>query len=153
MKDISLVLEKAISLSNGYDSKLISHEIEKLPNIWCRLEDDSNLNWYLISKSAEKSVIEYYGYLSSKYPVALLMEKCPKDIYELLSKKKVILGEYSQRCSCQESILKKYVENIDLIDDRFLYDENIPFNEELFLKIDEGTQYINPYDFSFDEIK
>ena len=84
MKDISLILKKAILLSNGYDSKLISQEIEKIPNIWCRLEDDSNFNWYLISKSNEKTIIEYYGYLSAKYPIALFMEKCPKEIYQLL---------------------------------------------------------------------
>ena len=153
MKDISLILEKAFLLSNGYDSKLVSYEIEKISNIWCRLEDDSNLNWYLISKSDGKSVIEYYGYLSAKYPVALLMKTCPKDIYKLLLAKGVLFEEYSERYSCKENILRRYVGDINLIDDSFLYDESMPFNEELFLKIDEGIRYINPYNFAFEDIK
>ena len=61
MKDISFILEKGILLSKDYNSKLISKKLEKISSIWCRLEDDSNLNWYLISKSNGKSVIEYYG--------------------------------------------------------------------------------------------
>lgn len=153
MKDISLILGKAVLLLNGYDSKLVSHEIEKIPNIWCRLEDDSKLNWYLISKSNGKSVLGYYGYLSVKYPVALLMKDCPKDICKLLSEKGVLIEEYCERYSCEENTLRRYVEDLNLIDDRFLYDESIPFDEELFLKIDEGTRYINPYDFAFDDIK
>ena len=153
MKDISLILKKAVLLLNGYDSKLVSHELEKMPNIWCRLEDDSNLNWYLISKSDGKSVIEYYGYLSKKYPVALLMKDCPKDICKLLSQRGVLLENYCERYSCEESILRKYVGNINFIDDRFLYDERIPFDEESFLKIDEGISYINPYNFAFGDIK
>ena len=45
------------------------------------------------------------------------------------------------------------MEDINLFDDRFLYDESFPFDEELFLKIDEGIRYINPYDFAFEDIK
>lgn len=153
MKDISLILKKAVLLSNGYDSKSVSYEIEKIPNIWCRLEDDSNLSWYLISKSDGKSVIEYYGYLSTIYPVALLMKECPKDICKLLSEKGVLLEEYCERYSCEGSVLRGYVGDIKFIDDRFLHDGSIPFDEELFLKIDEGIRYINPYNFAFDDIK
>lgn len=154
MKDVSLIFKKAVLLSNGYDSKSVSHEIEKIPNIWCRLEDDSNLRWYLISKSNGKSVIEYYGYLSTIYPVALLMKECPTDIYKLLSEKDVLIEKYCERYSCEEDILRRYVgENINLIDDRFLFDESIPFDEELFLKIDEGIEYINSYNFLFNDIK
>lgn len=153
MKDLTLIFEKAVLLLNGYDSKSVSHEIEKIPNIWCRLEDDSNLGWYLISKSDGRSVIEYYGYLSTKYPIALLMKECPKDVYKLLSEKGVLLEEYCERYSCEESILRRYVGDINLIDDRFLYDESIPFDEEAFLKIDEGIRYINPYNFAFDDVK
>ncbi len=87
------------------------------------------------------------------YPVALLMKECPKDIYNLLSEKGVLIEEYCERYCCEESILRKYIGDINFIDDRFLYDESIPFDEELFLKIDEGMRYINPYNFAFDNIK
>ncbi len=153
VKDISVTLEKAIKLSNEYHSENISHEIEKIKNVWCRLEDDSERNWYLISKSNKKSVIKYYGYLSVKFPIALLMESCTTNIRDLLLKNGVILEKYCKSYCCNENILKQYTENKIFIDDRFLYNENIPFNEELFLKIDEGIQYINPYYFTFDDIK
>ncbi len=153
IKDISLTLERAILLSNEYHSELISHEIEKITNIWCRLEDDSSLNWYLISKSTGKSVEKYYGYLSRKFPVALLMKDCPNDVRNLLLRNGILLEKYCERYSCEQTVLKQYIENKVLIDDRFLYDENIPFDEETFFKIDEGIQYINPYNFTFDEIK
>ena len=153
MKDLTLVFKKAFSLSDEYDSKSLSNKLEKLPNIWCRLEDDSNLRWYLISKSNGKSVVECYGYLSAKYPIALLTKKCPDDISHLLSSEKIIIEEYHERYSCEETIMRKYVEDINLIDDRFLYDEKISFDEEAFLKIDEGIEYINPYNFAFEDIK
>lgn len=85
--------------------------------------------------------------------VALLMKECTKDIYKLLSEKGVLLEEYCERYSCEESILRRYVGDINFIDDRFLYNESIPFDEELFLKIDEGIRYINPCNFAFDDIK
>ena len=138
-------------MSKEYDSKSVAHEIEKISNTWCRLEDDSNLNWYLISKSNGKSVIECYGYLSAKYPISLLMKECPKDIYQLLAEKGVLIEEYCERYSCEESVLKEYIGDTNLIDDRFLYDESIPFDEEIFSKIDEGIRYINPYNFAFEK--
>lgn len=153
MKDISVILEKAVLSMDGYDSKLISYEMEKEFDIWCRLEDDSNLRWYLISKNNGRTVTEYYGYLSEKYPVALLMKNCPKNIYALLLEKGILVEEYCKRYSCEEKILKKYVGDIKFIDDRFLYDDKMPFNEEIFLLIDEGVRYINPHNFAFDDIK
>lgn len=153
MKDISTVLEKALLYSSKYNPDELSLQIERISDIWCRLEDDSNLKWYLISKNDGKLVVEYYGYLSVKFPVALLMKNCPNNIRKLLIENKVFLEEYCDRYSCDETILKKYVEDKVLIDDRFLYDGYIPFSEELFLKIDEGIDYLTPYNFRFDDIK
>lgn len=153
MKDISQLLEKASLEANQYDSKHISRAIEKVPNIWCRLEDDSNFNWYLIGKNDGESVVSYYGYLSSKFPVALLTEDCPDAVYRILSVSGISIDKYCKRYSCRADVLRRYVNDIELIDDSFLYDDSLQFDEEIFLKIDEGTRYINPRNFSFDEIK
>ena len=153
LKNISKSFEKALKVVENFDVHVVSKEMEKIPDIWCRLEDDSNLNWYAISRNNGKTVIEDYGYLSARFPIAVLMKGCPIIICKLLSEKGVIIEEYNERYSCEEKILRKYVDDIILIDDRFLYDENIPYNEELFLKIDEGINYINPYNFAFDDIK
>lgn len=153
MKDISLLLGRAILKVEQYDSEVISRKIEEIPDVWCRLEDDSNFNWYLISKNNGKSVVTYYGYLSSKFPVALLMETCPDEIRKILSINGISTEQYCTRYSCDAEVLKRYVDNIELIDDSFLYDANQPFDEALFLKIDEGLKYINPRSFSFEELK
>lgn len=153
MKDISQTLELALTLNINYDSKLVADELEKIPNIWCRLEDDSKFNWYLISRSNGKTIEQYYGYLSTKYPVALLGKDCPVSISLLIKKMGILKEELCERYSCNEWILKYYVKDCMIIDDRFLYDENIPFNEEIFLKIDEGINYINPYSFTINDIK
>lgn len=153
MKDISIIFDKASQMTNNYNARLLSREIEKEANIWCRLEDDTNFNWYLISQNNGKSIIKDFGYLSAKYPVALLKKKCPNYIYKLLSKNGILIDDYCERYSCIESVLRRYVGDIDFIDDRFLFDESIPFDEELFLKIDEGINYINPYNFNLNDIK
>lgn len=153
MKDISIVLERASSMENRYDAKYISRMVEQIPQVWCRLEDDSNFNWYLISKSNGKSVISYYGYLSSRFPVALLKGECPHEIYRQLSENGILIDEYSERYSCNENVLRRYVDDIVFIDDRFLYDESISFDEQAFSQIDEGIKYINPYSFTLEEIK
>lgn len=153
MKDISKVMQAAIEKSDTYNSETISKKLEKYHEIWCRLEDDTNMNWYLISETDGKSVKRYLGYLSHKFPIAFLYENCPQEIKEYLHNENILLEEYVDRYSCKENILKQYIDNVKMIDDRFLYDDTIPFNEDVFLEIDEGIQYINPYDFSFDSIK
>lgn len=153
MKDISNILNEAIKKSNKYNLEIISNELENMPNLWRRLEDDSQMNWYLISETDGKSVKSYLGYLSKKYPVALLYEKCPQEIKEYLKRKEILFDEYRDSYSCDENILKQYIDDVIMIDDRFLYDETIPFDEEKFLMIDEGIQYVNPYNFSFESIK
>ena len=94
MKDITLVFEKAIAFRNGYNSKQIASEIEMNADSWCRLEDDSNLKWYLISKNNGKTIIKYYGYLSRMYPVAIMMEDCPNEILKILFNSEVIVEKY-----------------------------------------------------------
>lgn len=154
IKDVSLIFKKAMLISKEYKPNLISKDLEKLTNIWCRLDDDTNLNWYSITKVDKDFfyVIEDYGYLSRKFPISILMKNCPKNIRNLLYKNGILCENYCERYSCEEEILKNYVDHVSFIDDSFLYDENIPFNQDLFLKIDEGINYINPNNFLFEDI-
>lgn len=151
MKDITLAFEKAIAFRNGYNSKKIAFEIETNTDSWCRLEDDSNLKWYLISKTNGESIIKYYGYLSRMYPVAIMMDNCPKEILNILFKSEVIVEKYCEKYSCDEKILSQFVDKL-LVDDGFLYNDKIPFDEELFNVIDDGGEYINPCGFRFEDL-
>ncbi|SEQ05920.1 hypothetical protein SAMN02910289_01144 [Lachnospiraceae bacterium RM5] len=151
MKDITLVFKKAIACRNEYNSKLIATKIEMNYDCWCRLEDDSNLKWYLISKTNGKTVIKYYGYLSKTFPVAIVMDDCPNEIVTFLFESGIIVEKYYKKYKCDEIVLKQFVDK-HIIDDSFLFNEKIPFNEELFSIIDDGIDYINPCDFRFEEL-
>lgn len=155
MKDITDILKKAVSLKDNYNSQMVADEIEKLSSIWCRLEDDSNLRWYLISESNGKTVVKYYGYLCVKYPIAFLMDDCPPEIIKIIKRKNILCEKFYEKLSCSPEVLSKYIDasDVDFIDDSFLNDDSIPFDEELFLKIDEGIVYLNPYNFTFENIK
>lgn len=152
VKDLSCVFGKAIAKAEKYNSKLIADELELKFGIWCRLEDDSNLEWYLISENNGKTIVNYYGYLSKRFPVAIIKDICPDDICRVLHKREVLIEKYYERYMCDEFILNKFVADKSIIDDRFLYEGNIPFNEELFLRIDEGERYIKPYNFTIEEL-
>ena len=155
MRDISSTFERAIKNKDNYNSRLVSKEIEKIPNIWCRIEDDSSRKWYTISLSNGKTVIEEYGYLSCSFPVALLKDNCPPVIFDILDRHNVLCERLYASFSCEPKILEQYIniQEIALIDDRFMEDDSFPFDEELFLKIDDGVNYINPYKFTFEDIK
>jgi len=155
MRDISSTFERAIKNKANYNSRLVSKEIEKIPNIWCRIEDDSRRSWYTISLSNGKTVMEDYGYLSCSFTVALLKDNCPQIIYDILCKHNILCERLCELFSCEPEILEQYIDTQDiaLIDDRFMEDDSIPFDEEVFLSIDEGINYINPYRFAFDDIK
>lgn len=155
MKDITDILKRAVNLEENYNSKMVADEIEKIPDIWCRLEDDSNLRWYLISANNGKTVVKYYGYLCVKYPVAFLMDDCPPEVIKIIKEKTILCEKFYERLSCSPEVLSKYIDtsDFDLIDDRFLNDDSIPFDKESFLKIDEGIAYLNPCNFTFENIK
>lgn len=152
MKDVSKSFEKAILLSKEYDVRILENKIEQLQNIWCFLDYDSNYDWYVVGKNNGDSLIEDYAYLSTKFPIVLVRKNCPKNVYNLFLENNIVIEEFCENYCCDENILKHYVTHIALINDNFMYDENIEFNMETFYKIDEGINYINPYNFSFWDI-
>lgn len=128
--------------------------LENLPNIRCVFYDDSPFdNWYLITRDDEKEVAEYYGFLSYRFPVAILMENCPDNIRNLLKDNNILTGDFHRRCSCDEDILKQYApkSNLPIIDDRKLLDGRISFDSQDFIQICSFS-YMSPYDFDFSDI-
>ena len=152
-RDISKVFETAVKQSKNYHSNDIADKLETINKMWCRLEDDSRRNWYLISETDGKTVTDYYGYLCSMFPVALLMNGCPESIAKLLEDNNVFIEKYCEHYYCEESVLKEYVDDVAFIDDSFLYNNDIPLDFELYGKIEKGIKYINQYNFEFEEIK
>lgn len=152
MKDVSKSFEKAILLLKEYDVSILENKIEQLENIWCFLDYDSNYDWYVVGKNNGVSIIEDYAYLSTKFPIVLVNKNCPENIYNLFLESNIVIEELCEKYCCDENILKHYVTHIPLINDNFMYNENIEFDMEMFYKIDEGINYINPYNFSFWDI-
>lgn len=150
IKDLTDIFIKGIINSADYNPKDIENKLEDLPNIWCRMCDDSLCNWYLISRSNAKDVAEYYGWLSCRFPVALIMENCPDNIRQLLNENGVITDDFSRKCSCDEDILRQYAPQscLHIIDDSKLIDGRISFDSEEFITIC-SYYYTEPYDFDF----
>ena len=153
-KDLTEIFKKGIFLSNNYNAVLISKLISKsINNISCEFYEDSNYNWYEIVRIENNFVIEIYGYLSYKFPVAILKNNCPKNIIDFLNNNNILIENYYDKYCCDDKILRIYVdERIPVINDNFLYDETIPFNEKLFLEIDELIIYVSSYNFTFEEL-
>lgn len=154
IKDLTDIFRKGILNSENYNPKTIQSKLENLPDIRCEFYDDSPLdNWYLITRDDEKGVAEYYGFLSYRFPVALLMENCPDNIRQLLNENGIITGDFSRKCSCDEDILRQYAPQscLHIIDDRKLIDGRISFDSQEFITIC-SFYYMSPYDFDFSNI-
>lgn len=154
IKDLTDVFTKGILNSENYNPKTIQSKLENLPDIRCEFYYDSPFdNWYLITRDDEKGVAEYYGFISYRFPVALLMENCSDNICKLLKENGIFTDEFHRRCSCDENILKKYAPeaNLPIIDDRKLLDGRISFDSQEFITICSFC-YLSPYDFDFRDV-
>lgn len=153
IKDLTDIFRKGILNSADYDPKAIENKLETLPDIWCLVNPDKFYNWYYIGLTNGKSLIEYYGFLSQRFPVALLMENCPDNVRELLEENGILTDSFSRRCSCDEEILKQYAPRLayHIIDDRKLLDGRISFDSDEFIVIC-SFHYMTPYDFEFYDI-
>ncbi|MDE5620777.1 MAG: hypothetical protein K2I80_09760 [Ruminococcus sp.] len=154
IKDLTDIFTKGILNSANYNPKTIQGKLENLPNIRCVFYDDSPFdNWYLITRDDEKGVAEYYGFLSYRFPVALLMENCPDNLRIFLKGNNIFTDKFYRRCSCEEDILRKYTPkaNLSIIDDRKLLDGRISFDSQEFITIC-SFHYLSPYDFDFSDI-
>ncbi|MCI5751754.1 MAG: hypothetical protein MR038_04635 [Oscillospiraceae bacterium] len=159
MKDLTDIFSKAIERSAEYRPEMIAGRLGRLYDINCLTEDDyADNNWYLISKRPIKSTEDLYGYLSCRYPVALLTKYCPKNIAAFLDFSKILLTDFEEPLSCDENILKQYVPDRHVFDEGFLDGCDYSFDDEryrmvLFRLEGKGKLYIDSGNFMFDEIK
>ncbi|MDE5771100.1 MAG: hypothetical protein K2I06_05650 [Ruminococcus sp.] len=148
IKDLTDIFRKGIINSAGYNPEIIEHQLENLTNI-CLWYDDWHFSWYYIYIKDEKGMTENCGFLSTHFPVALLMKNCPDNVRNLLKNNNIFTGNFSRRCSCDEEILKQYAsEELNIVDDRKLLDGRISFDSKEF-EIICSYYYTDPYDFDF----
>ncbi len=153
IKDLTDTFGKGILNLANYNFKDIQCKLETLPCIWCMDNPDKLDNWYYIGRTNGKSLIEKYGFLSCRFPVALLMENCPDNVRNLLKNNNIFTDDFSRKCSCDEEILKQYApqSSLRIIDDRKLLDGRISFDSQEFITIC-SFHYLSPYDFDFYDI-
>lgn len=152
MKDVTEIFGKAVDMQGDYQYRLVRNALEKDPGIWCMPDSDSNEKWSYIGRTDGNSIVENYGFICEGFPVALLKDECPDKVKTVLDKCGVLHTSFDEELSCEESILRSYLTDVLIIDDRFLEDDNLPFNDEAFEMITEGVRYTTPYRFAFDDL-
>lgn len=159
MKDYTEIFSKAIERKADYNAK----EVGKIINA----QSDLNFgdpdewvpeHWYLMSPALPFRYEDYYGYLSSEYPIALLSERCPDKLKQILDENKILYTELIEPLSCDENILRQYVHHKMVFDERFLDNCDYSFDDERFYlvmeRLETGYQrYVDSSNFMFDEIK
>ena len=152
MKDVTEIFRKAIDNQLEYHYRTVRFALESDPEIWCMHDPDTNEKWSFIGRTdGNYNMVEIYGYICDNLPVALLKDNCPEKIKKILEKCKVFFTSFDEELSCEESVLRNYLTNVLIIDDRFLEDESLPFDNEAFDKITDGCRYTTPYRFAFED--
>ncbi len=152
MKDVTTLFGSALDRSGSYLYTSVRSALEADNDIWCLADSDTNEKWAYIGKTDGESLTEYYGILCEAYPVAFLYDTCPCKIKAVLDKCGVEYTAFDEELSCDEAILHHYITDTLIIDDRFLEDDSLPFNQEAFDMIVDGRRYLTPYKFAFDDL-
>ena len=98
------------------------------------------------------------GYISSKYPAALLKSNCPDEFRESLESKNILCADLKEPMYCDEEILKKIADHKVVFDDNFIDDDDCDVESEkfkLFLDkfVDGNNSHVNSSGFYIDEIR
>ena len=152
MKDVTEIFAKAVENESSYLYKTAAFILESDGDIWCLPDSDTNEKWACIGRTNGSSIVESYGFICVKYPVALLKENCPDKVKRGLDKCGVYHTSFDEELSCDEAVLRNYLTDVLIIDDRFLENDSLPFDDEAFEKITEGCRYTTPYRFAFDDL-
>ena len=151
MKDVTEIFRKAVEMQKSYHYRTVHFALESDSDIWCMHDPDTNEKWAYIGRTDGNAMTESYGFLCNKYPVALLKENCPDKVKKVLDKCGVFHTEFDEELSCNEAVLRNYLTDTLIIDDRFLEDDSLPFDHEAFDKITDCCRYTTPYRFAFDD--
>lgn len=159
MKDYTEIFSKAIRYRAGYNAEKIGKIINAQENFnFGDFDEWIEEHWYLLSAKKIVSDDEYYGYLSSEYPVALLSESCPDRLKQILDENGIFHTELIEPLSCDEDVLKQFVHHKKVFDEHFLDDGDFSFEDERFAlvleRLENGFQrYVDASHFLFSEIR
>lgn len=151
MTDLTTIFSEGMRFAEEYNHfKLIRH-INSLEEILCDIDDDG-ANWDVIWTLVNRKT-EIFAFFSKMYPVALIKQKCPESVLNMLKKYGVLIAPFDSVFSCDATILKQYAPDRNILDDRFLTEEDFSLDDERLFFIYNNIKYITPYEFTFDEIR
>ena len=159
MKDYTEIFSKAGELKSGYDFTAVSSRINADHDLQCGDWDNWADNcWYRLCPKTPCSYDKCYGFICSSFPVALLTEYCPEALKQLLDEVGILHTELVEPMRCDEEILRKYVPQRIIFDERFMDNCDFSFDDERFFwvcqKLDTGHQnYIDAGSFYMAEIR
>ena len=120
MKDVTEIFRKAADEHDTYYYETVRYALESDPEIWCVPDSDSNEKWAYIGRTENNDMVESYGFLCVDFPVALMKDNCPDKIKRTLDKCRVLHTSFDDELSCDEAVLREYLTEVLIIDDRFL---------------------------------
>lgn len=151
MTDLTNVFSEGIRSSECYNHFKIINQINSLEGILCDIDDDG-ANWDVIWTLTNRKT-EIFAFFLKKYPVALVKQNCPENVLYMLKKYNVLIALLDSVFCCDATILKQYAPDRNILDDRFLVEEDFSPDDERLFYIYENIKYITPYEFTFDEIR
>lgn len=153
--DLTTVFTEGLSLSRQQTglSDFPWEQIRESLNITCD-SDDQAANWYSVYDAI---ISEEIAFISKYYPVVLVKESCPVSFLEILKHHGLLTVALQELFSCDAEILKHYVRNKMILDDRSVNDKDFAFDQDwkeyIQARMERKLSYITPYCFTFQEIR
>ena len=159
MKDYTEIFSKAVELKNSYDFKAVMGSINANNDLQCGDWDDwADDRWYRLCPKTPCSYEKCYGFICASFPIALLTEYCPEELKQIFDEVGVLHTELVEPMCCDEEILRQYVTQRIVFDERFMDNGDFSPDDERFFwvcqKLDTGHQgYIDAGSFTMKEIR
>lgn len=148
--DLTDVFKKGIESSEGYNGNKFIRDVNKYTKYHCDDADESN--WILIWENiGQRSII--FAFVSQIYPVALIKKECPEIIIQFLKDNNIHIADFREPFSCDEEVLRKYKFGKNILDDRFLDNDDFSLDDDRLFYIYNNIKYVTPYSFTFEEIR
>lgn len=160
MRDYTEFFKAALRAGADYSADDVQNALSAHDNICCTDDMDCNYeNWLFIYGCDGMDFTDFYGYLSMRYPAALLKADCPAQVKEILAQNHVIYTALEEPMCCDAEILRRFAPQSAYIifnEDALLSGDISPDDAHFLLvleRLETGRKcYVDAGDFCFGEI-
>lgn len=157
--DYTDIFTNAVKSKQGYNFYAVKKRIDSYNDLQCGDWDDwADVHWYRLCPKKPCVYEKCYGFISAKFPVALISSYCPEKLKELLSELGIFYDKLEEPMCCDEKVLRQFLEYPLVFDERFIDKNDYSFDDERFemvlKKLETGVKsYIDSSCFTMEEIR